>query len=169
MKIILAGLLALCAFDVAAASAPKTASADAASTNSVTAAAKMVLPVISNVWISEAPPVAKNNAAFFTVKNAGQKDVLLSVATPASASAEMHEMSMAGGMMRMRQLPQIKLVPNAELKFSPGGRHVMLINMKQPLKVGDKVPLTLKFRKAGIITVEAEVRRLDVTAADMHD
>lgn len=174
MKIILAGLLVLCAFDVAAASAPKTASVDATSTNNgvstktATAAAKPALPVISNVWISEAPPVAKNNAAFFTVKNSAQKDVLLGVETPVSASAEMHEMSMAGGMMRMLRLPMIKLAPNADLKLSPGGRHVMLINMKQPLKLGDKVPLTLKFRKAGNITVEAEVRMLDVTSADMH-
>lgn len=160
MKITLAGLLMLCAFDATV--------ANAASVNALVAAEKILPPVISNVWISEAPPVAKNNAAFFTVKNAAQKDVLLGVETSVAASAEMHEMSMTGGMMRMRQLPLIKLAPHAELKFSPGGRHIMLINMKQPLKLGDKVPLTLKFRKAGNIAVEAEVRMLDVTSVEMH-
>jgi periplasmic copper chaperone A len=121
-------------------------------------AAPVSVPVIRDAWISEAPPVAKNNAAYVVLENGSARDALLSVETPAAAKAEMHEMSMAGGIMRMQRLPLINLAPAQKLTFAPGGRHIMLIDMKQPLKAGAKVPLTLVFRKAGRITVAAEVR-----------
>ncbi|MDQ8036077.1 MAG: copper chaperone PCu(A)C [Pedobacter sp.] len=120
--------------------------------------AKVTPPVISDAWISEAPPVAKNNAAYVTVQNGNARDALVAVESPASAKAELHQMSVAGGLMRMQRLPLINLAPKQKLAFGPGGRHIMLIDMKQPLKAGDKVPLTLVFRKAGRVTVEAEVR-----------
>lgn len=115
-------------------------------------------PVVADAWISEAPPVAKNNAAYITVQNGNVRDALVGVESPASAKAELHQMSVAGGIMRMQRLPRINLAANERLVFGPGGRHIMLIDMKQPLKAGDKVPLTLVFRKAGRVTVEAEVR-----------
>lgn len=126
-------------------------------------------PVISAAWISESPPVARNNAAFVTLTNGPVRDALVGVSTPAAEAAELHEMSMAGGLMRMQRLPLINLAPNQKLNFMPGGRHIMLINMKQPLKAGDKVPLSLKFRKAGTITVQADVRTLQVDDSDSHD
>jgi periplasmic copper chaperone A len=116
------------------------------------------VPVVTDAWISEAPPVAKNNAAYITVQNGNVRDALVGVESPASAKAELHQMSMAGGLMRMQRLPRINLAAQQRLVFGPGGRHIMLIDMKQPLKAGDKVPLTLVFRKAGRVTVEAEVR-----------
>lgn len=119
---------------------------------------KATPPVITDAWISEAPPVAKNNAAFITLKNGSRRDALVGVETPAAESAELHQMSMAGGILRMQRLPLINLAPNADIKLAAGARHIMLINMKQPLKAGDKVPLTLVFRQAGRITVEAVVR-----------
>lgn len=144
----------------------EAASATAAKANVDVATA--LKPVLSHAWISEAPPVARNNAAFVTVKNGARQDVLLRVETPAAEAAEFHQMSMAGGIMRMQYLPRITLAPNAVLTFAPGSRHIMLINMKRPLKLGDRVPLTLKFRKAGTITVMAEVRMLE-TGADTVD
>lgn len=156
MKMNLAGLLVAGVLVVAAGAHAATV------TDRKAESARSLAPVISNAWISEAPPVAKNNAAFVTLKNGTRKDALLGVETPAAGAAELHQMSMAGGLMRMQRLPLINLAPNAELKFGPGGRHIMLINMKSPLKAGDKVPLTLIFRKAGKITVEAEVRALNI-------
>lgn len=179
MKMMQTGLLVLCAFAVMPVHAESSTELKTSATVK-TAAVKTQAPVVSNAWISEAPPVAKNNAAFVTVKNGARKDVLLSVASPAAEAAEFHQMSMAGGLMRMQQLPLIHLAAHAELKFAPGGRHIMLINMKKPLKTGDRVPLILTFRKAGKITVQAEVRALDVdsdapthtpddNAASQHD
>lgn len=133
-----------------------------------TAKAAATPPVITAAWISESPPVARNNAAFVTLTNGSRRDALVGVSTPAAEAAELHLMSMAGGLMRMQRLPLINLAPNQTLSFAPGGRHIMLINMKQPLKAGDKVPLTLTFRKAGDITVQAEVRALQVDDGNPH-
>lgn len=124
--------------------------------------AKATPPVIRDAWIGEAPPVAKNNAAYVVLENGSQRDALLGVETPAAAKAELHQMSMASGIMRMQRLPLINLAPGQKFSFAAGGRHIMLIGMKQPLKAGDKVPLTLIFRNAGRITVQAEVRPLSV-------
>ncbi len=125
-------------------------------------------PVVADAWISEAPPVARNNAAFVTLTNGNGKDVLLAVESSVSAAVELHTMSMAGGIMRMQRLPLINLAPGETLRMAPGGRHIMLINMKQALKAGDRVPLTLVFRKAGRVTVEAEVRPLVVDDESDH-
>ncbi len=130
--------------------------------NSRSAATAGNSPVVTDVWISEAPPVAKNNAAYVTVQNGNVRDALTGVESPASAKAELHEMSVAGGIVRMQRLPRINLAPQEKLVFAPGGRHIMLIDMKQPLKAGDTVPLTLVFRKAGRVTVQAEVRPIVV-------
>ena len=125
-------------------------------------AAPASAPVVADAWISEAPPVAKNNAAYAVIRNGARADILLGAETPVAAAVELHEMSMAGGLMRMRELPQVNLAPNAELRFAPGGYHIMLVGMKRPLAVGEKVPLTFRFRRAGKVTVQAEVRPLDV-------
>ena len=131
---------------------------------------KATPPQIRDAWISEAPPVAKNNAAYITVQNGNVRDALTGVESPVAAKAELHQMSMAGGLMRMQRLPLINLAPDQQLVFGPGGRHIMLIGMKQPLQVGDKVPLTLVFRKAGRLTVQAEVRQVlvDGQSAPAH-
>ncbi|MGH8493306.1 MAG: copper chaperone PCu(A)C [Moraxellaceae bacterium] len=126
------------------------------------AKAKITPPQILDAWISEAPPVAKNNAAYVVIQNGNVKDALTAVETPAAANAELHQMSMAGGLMRMQRLPRINLAAGQKLSLAAGSRHIMLIDMKQPLKAGDKVPLTLVFRKAGRVTVQAEVRPLVV-------
>lgn len=124
---------------------------------------------VTEAWISEAPPVARNNAAYVTITGGAHKDSLLGVETSVAVRTEMHEMSMTGDLMRMRQLPQVSVAAGAAVRFAPGGQHLMLIDMKRPLKVGEKVPLTLRFRRAGRITVQAEVRPLVPQAAtDPH-
>jgi copper(I)-binding protein len=71
-------------------------------------------------------------------------------------------MSTEGGVMRMRALPRIDLPAGQTVKLTPGGMHVMLIDVKQPLKAGDKVPLVLSVQSSGMslttVKLEAEVR-----------
>ena len=70
----------------------------------------------------------------------------------------------------MRPESHLALAPGARVHMAPGERHIMLVNMKRTLAVGEKVPLTLRFRKAGTLTVLAEVRALPVDAAPApHD
>lgn len=127
-------------------------------------------PRVSEAWIAEAPPSARHNAAYLVLRNGPRADTLVAVETPVAEFAEVHEMRQEKGILRMRHEPAVALAPNAELRLQPGGRHIMLINMKRALKPGERVPLTLRFRKAAPLVVEAEVRPMavDVDSADPH-
>jgi len=103
---------------------------------------------------------------FLTIVNAGAADRLLGGESPAVGRVEIHEMSMAGGVMRMRALSEGLAVPaQGRLQLAPGGYHLMLIEPKQALTPGAKLPLVLRFEKAGRVEVELEVRSRD---ADAH-
>ncbi|HET8731449.1 MAG TPA: copper chaperone PCu(A)C [Moraxellaceae bacterium] len=123
-------------------------------------ATRSAVPVIENVWIAEAPPSARHNAAYLRVRNGARADTLLGVETPVAEVVELHAMTQEQGVMHMEQETSVPLAPGATLELAPGGRHLMLVNMKRVLKVGDRVPLTLHFRHAGLVTVEAVVRPL---------
>jgi periplasmic copper chaperone A len=84
-------------------------------------------------------------------------DRLLSGSTPAAERFELHTMSMKGDVMEMRQVDAIELPAGKTVELKPGGLHVMFIGLKQPLTIGSKVPVTLKFEKAGDLKVEFDV------------
>lgn len=125
-------------------------------------------PVVSDAWIAEAPPGARHNAAYLSLRNDSRADTLLAVESPVAEVAELHAMQEAGGLLRMRREASLALAPGASVQLAPGGRHIMLINMKRSLRVGEKVPLRLRFRRAGVINVEAEVRPLPVDDGADH-
>jgi copper(I)-binding protein len=104
------------------------------------------------------PPGARTGGAYFTVKNEGkQADRLLRVSSPVAKSAAIHSMTMDGNIMRMRNVPSLDIPPGAKVTLSPGGSHVMLVDLAHPLVAGGQVPLTLTFEKAGTIDVTADV------------
>ena len=125
-------------------------------------------PVVSDAWIAEAPPGAHHNAAYLSLRNGNRADTLLAVESPVAEVAELHAMQEAGGLLRMRREGSLALAPGASVQLAPGGRHIMLINMKRSLRVGEKVPLRLRFRRAGVVSVEAEVRPLPVDQGADH-
>lgn len=92
-------------------------------------------------------------AAYLTLENKGSGlDRLVSVSVPAevAAAAQIHTMSRQGDLMKMREVDGLDLPPATKLEMRPGnGYHIMLIGLKKPLTVGDKVPLTLTFANAG--------------------
>lgn len=73
---------------------------------------------------------------------------LVGAASPAAGVAEVHEMKMEGEVMRMRAVSAVPLQPGRPLELKPGGYHLMLMDLKAPLKVGTQVPVTLTFRDA---------------------
>jgi copper(I)-binding protein len=81
---------------------------------------------------------------------------------------EVHEMKMVDDVMRMRQLPALDLPAGQTVELKPGGYHIMLLQLKQPLKEGDKVPLTLEIEDAqkvrSQIVVDAPVKPLNAAA-----
>lgn len=92
---------------------------------------------------------------------------LVGVSSPVAGISEIHEMKMDGGVMKMRAMPRLELPAGKPVTLGPGGYHIMLIDLKQSLRKGDSVPLTLKIegkdRKVEVIEITAEVR--DLTAA----
>jgi len=112
---------------------------------------------VSKAWVRPTPKGLSTSAAYFTVTNSGPADVLQSAATPA-ARASMHMSMKHGDMMMMHPQGDTPVPANGTVTFAPGGLHVMLEGVKQPLAAGQHVPLTLSFAKAGKITVDAEVR-----------
>ena len=98
-------------------------------------------------------------AAFMTLKNSGtMADALVAVASPVAARAELHSHVKDGDITRMRKVDEIDVPAGGSVSLQPGGLHVMLIDLRQPLKQGEEVPLTLTFSKAGTMTIQVPVK-----------
>lgn len=116
---------------------------------------------------ASATPMAKAGAAYVSVMNHGaEADRLISVSTPAAASAELHTTVMEGDVMKMEAVGPLEVAPMATVEMNPGGLHVMLTGLKAPLKQGEKIELVLTFEKAGEVKVEVPV---GAVAAGDHD
>ena len=124
---------------------------------------------IDHPFARATPPGARSGGAFFVVQNASATpDKLISVASPAAGSAEIHQMAMDGGVMKMRAVTAVDIPSGGTLELKPGGYHVMLLDLKQPLRAGDKVPMTLTFQNAGSILVSVDVEALGSTGHVTH-
>jgi copper(I)-binding protein len=106
-------------------------------------------------WLRATPGGAKVAAGYLRIINTGSEpDRLLSASMPLAGRGDVHEMSMQGGVMRMRPLAQGLIIePGKSVELKPGGYHLMFLDMKGALKQGDNVPVTLTFEKAGSATV----------------
>jgi len=118
---------------------------------------------IAHPWSLELPPNAPNVAAYFIVHNNGKSDDrLLSVDTPISNDAQLHEHAMAaGGTMKMQQVASVPVPAGKDVVFAPSAYHVMILQPKDRslLADGKRFPLTLHFEKAGDVTVDVAVQK----------
>jgi hypothetical protein len=123
-----------------------------------------------NAWVRTPAPGQKTAAAYLDLTSDGDA-ALVAAESPAAGKAELHTMNMDGGVMRMRPVQKIDLPALKTVKLAPGGLHIMLLDIKRPLKEGDTVPLVLKFQGKGkvpsTVKVEAQVRAMG--AASMHN
>jgi copper(I)-binding protein len=123
---------------------------------------------IDHPFARATPGGARNGGVYLSVENrGGQVDRLVGVSTPV-AHAELHQMSMDGGVMRMRAVDGVEVKPGGRLILQPGGYHVMLMDLKRPLQAGDSFPLTLAFEKAGSIEVKVVVESIVGGATPPH-
>ena len=115
---------------------------------------------IVDPYVRQAPPGAKATGAFMTLKNAGDKDVPVTKAESSAATVtELHNHINDNGVMRMRQVKEIVVPAKGETLLKPGSYHVMLIDMKSPLKEGDHVMITLGFPDGSSKEVHATVKK----------
>jgi copper(I)-binding protein len=122
---------------------------------------------IDHPWARPTLPGQAAGGAYLSVSNNGNvPDRLLGGSSPAAARVEVHEMRMEGDVMRMREMAVLELPAGKMVTLAPGGLHLMLMGLKAPLKLGDKLPLKLRFEKAGEIDVMLHVENKPATAAD---
>jgi periplasmic copper chaperone A len=120
-----------------------------------------------SVWVRATVGGQKTTGAYMVLKS-GAGATLVGVESPAAAIVEVHEMRMDGNVMRMRAIPRLELPAGKTIELKPGGYHVMLVDLKRPLKNGDSVPLRLKIegkdKSVTTVEVKADVRE---SAANM--
>jgi copper(I)-binding protein len=116
---------------------------------------------IEKPWARATPPGAAVGGGYLVIRNKGAAaDRLVGVSSPASARVEIHEMAMEKDVMRMREVKGVDVPAKKSVELKPGGYHLMLIELKAPLKPGDKVPVTLRFEKAGEVKAELAVEAM---------
>jgi copper(I)-binding protein len=114
--------------------------------------------VVEKAWARATPATQPTGAVYLVIRNKGASDdVLTGVKTDAAEKAGLHESVMAGMMMEMKPLAEVKIPAGQAVAFKPGGMHVMLMGLKHELKKGDHVALTLSFKAAGDVMATAEI------------
>ncbi len=116
--------------------------------------------VITQAWSRATPGGAKVAGGYLTIQNKGSAaDRLIGGAADVADKVQLHEMATTNGVMTMRPLDKgLSIEPGKTVKLAPGGYHLMLLDLKSPLKQGDKVPVTLEFEKAGKVKLTFEVQ-----------
>ena len=115
---------------------------------------------VQDPYVRLAPPNAPAAGAFMVIKNNGDKDVkVVKAANPVSKVTELHTHLNEGGVMKMRPVPAIDIKAKGEAVLQPGGLHIMMIDLKAPMKEGDVVPITLTFDDGSNKQVDAKVVR----------
>jgi copper(I)-binding protein len=112
---------------------------------------------IDNVYARPTPPGVSVGAAFMTLQST-VADSLEAASTPVAEKVEIHSMSMADGMMQMRELQNLELPADQPVQLEPTGTHLMLLGLKQPLVANSQFLLKLHFKHAGERTVTVTVR-----------
>jgi hypothetical protein len=116
--------------------------------------------VITQAWSRATPGGAKTGGGYLTIENKGSTpDRLIGGSAEVADKVQVHEMATSNGVMTMRPLEKgLTIEPGKTVKLAPGGYHLMLFDLKHPLKQGDKVPVTLDFEKAGKVTLSFDVQ-----------
>jgi copper(I)-binding protein len=124
---------------------------------------------VKGAWIRGTVSGQKGTGAFMELTSR-QAARLVAAASPAAGAVEIHSMKMEGGVMKMFAVDGVNLPANQTVKLAPGGYHVMLMDLKQTLKAGDRVPLKLTFemadKKRETVDLSVEVRA--VTGEKKH-
>jgi|TARA_B110001469_G_C9459988_1_gene231867 copper(I)-binding protein len=114
---------------------------------------------VTEGFIRESIPGTTISSAYMTLTNTSEKSVtLVGVSSKVSARIEMHEHSMSNGMMSMRQLESILINRMETVILQPSGLHLMIFDIKEPLKQGDLITLTLHFSSHANVEVQLPVQ-----------
>jgi len=125
---------------------------------------------VESAWVRGTVGAQKTTGAYLQITSP-QGGSLVGAESASAAIVEVHEMRMEQNVMRMRAIPRLELPAGKTVELKPGGYHIMLIDLKQPLKKGDSVPLKLKIegkdKATTVVEVKAEVREA-TSASQQH-
>ena len=119
---------------------------------------------VTDAYARAVPPGQPNSAAFLGLSNRGAAGhALVGAKTTAADVVELHTHLMEGGMMKMRRVPRIEVPPGQTVSLQPGGLHLMLIGLKQPLKPENPIDLTLVFEDNSTQELKIPVKTVEST------
>jgi periplasmic copper chaperone A len=126
---------------------------------------------ISTPWARATPKGAPIGGGYLKITNAGTTaDRLLGGSATISGKLEVHQMSMSGGVMKMRPVSGgVEIKPGETVELKPGGMHIMFVGLKQQLQQGQHFKATLQFEKAGTVDVDFSVAGIGATSAGGSD
>ena len=119
-----------------------------------------VMAQVSKVEAAWARPTVAGQSAgggYLKIAGGASADRLLSASAQVARHVELHSMEMDGNVMRMRPVESVAVPAGQTVELKPGGLHIMFMGLAQPLKSGSSFPLTLRFEKAGDVTVQVKV------------
>lgn len=126
---------------------------------------------VSDAWARATAP-GQSGAAIQFLITSEEDAYLLDISSPVAGAVEIHKMKQEGGVMKMRAVKSLPLPAGKQVDLGANGNHVMLLKLKQPLKEGDSVPLTLTIqytdKRKESIKAKAEVRPL-TASSDKHE
>ncbi len=122
---------------------------------------------ITQPWTRATPKGASSGVAYATITNAASvPDRLIGITSPGAGKAEAHQMSMKGNVMKMMPMQDGLVIPaHGKAVLEPFHNHIMLENLKMPLKQGSSIPITLTFQHAGKVTAQFAVGSLGAMSA----
>ncbi len=127
-------------------------------------------PAVEGAWIREAPPVAKVMAGYLTIHNPAEEEIVLEGAeSPLFDKIEIHRTGMKGGMASMERQQGVMIPARGQVKFAPGGLHLMLMGPKKPLAAGATATITLRFKGGQTLPMQFTVRAAAEGAAQHGD
>jgi len=104
-------------------------------------------PQVQSAWASATVPGQPVGAAYMRITSK-EPVALVRIQTPVSSRVQVHTMHTEKGVMKMREIGELRIPASQPVELAPGGTHLMLLGLKKPLKAGESVPLTLTFRRA---------------------
>lgn len=126
--------------------------------------------VIVQPWIRATPAGAKVAGGYMTIINTGsESDRLIGGTLPQADSFSVHEMTMNGDVMQMREIREgLEIKPGQTVVFNPSGYHAMFTELHEPLKQGDVVKGQLRFEKAGSVDIQYRVEGIGAQGPQQH-
>jgi len=117
---------------------------------------------VRHPWARATPPGAKVGAGYLEIRNTGKEpDRLIGAESPAAERVELHIQVREGDIVKMRDVTGLVAPARQRLALRPGGSHLMIVGLAKPLVKGDRLPLTLRFERAGELQIELEVQAAD--------